>query len=291
VSASLASTLHDKRLQASRQWLQARQARQRAAGSAPEPAAHPPPVDVRVESPKQGGGDETPSEADRAAAARRLLYEAEAEKIDVDLAARGVGRFRRRSDFARPPKNNTDRNFIDKVWRAAHMLERKTWACRKKGKHGGELGTVALEVFRTLLYVIKKDNGELYPSLVTIAKLSRKSKQAVVKAIKVLVRMGFISICRRVKRIQTPFGTRAVQDSNAYVYHLPRSGIGALAMAVFCYRPSESTKLDAYKHKHENREESSSSSTSGSVEKRLCREEVDRWWLVEPFQTGNGGWR
>jgi hypothetical protein len=278
------SESNSARLQASREWMRARRltpSASEAVSVLPNLADGPPATPI----------GEKHSEAHGEAAARRRLYEAEAEKIDAELAARGVGRFRRRSDFARPPKNNTDRNFIDKVWRAAHMLERKTWACRKKGKHGGELGTVALEVFRTLLYVIKKGNGELYPSLVTIAKLSRKSKQAVVNAIKVLVRMGFITIHRRVKRIETRFGLRCVQDSNAYTFHLPTGGLGALAMAVFCYRPSESTKLDAYKHKHENREESSSSNSGASAEKRLGSEEVDRWWLVEPLQTGNGGWR
>jgi len=80
---------------------------------------------------------------------------------------------------------------------------------------------------------------------------------------------------------------RVVQDSNAYEFHLPVGGLGALAMAVFCPRPSESTKLDAIKHKGENPKESE----LGKTVKGLSREEIDRWWLAEPLQTGNGGWR
>jgi hypothetical protein len=146
---------------------------------------------------------------------RRRLYEAEAEIINAGLSGRGVDRFRRGSDFRAPPRNNLDRNFVARIWFVAKMIEQKTWASRKKGKHGGEIGAVGLEVLRTLLYVIKKVDGRLYPSLEVIAKLSRKSKQAIVTAIKVLERMGFITIHRRVKRIKTPFGVRVVQDKRA----------------------------------------------------------------------------
>jgi RIO-like serine/threonine protein kinase len=138
-----------------------------------------------------------------------------------------------------------------------------------------------------MLFVIKKVDGRLYPSLEAMATLSRKSKQAVVTAIKVLERMGFITVHRRVKRIQTPYGVRCVQDSNAYEFHLPTKGLGALAMAVFCPRHSESTKLDAIQHQIGNHTESD----HGSAVKELGREEIDRWWLAEALQTGNGGWR
>jgi hypothetical protein len=57
-------------------------------------------------------------------------------------------------------------------------------------------------------------------------------------------------------------------------------------MAVFC-RPSESTKLDAIKHTGE----SPTGSELGSAVKRLADEGVDRRWLPEPLQAGNGGWR
>ena len=124
------------------------------------------------------------------------------------------------------------------------MIERKSWAARAKGKHGGSLGPVAIEVLRTLLFVIKKVDGRLYPSYEALAKLSRKSKQAVVTAIKVLELMGFLTVHRRAKRVQTPIGIRVVQDSNAYEFHLPSKGLGALAMALFCPH-SEYTKLDA----------------------------------------------
>jgi hypothetical protein len=238
-------------------------------------------------TPIAGSAAEWHSEAHRAAAECKRLYQAEAEKINATLTSRGAGKFRHGSDFRSPPKNNLDRNFVARVWFVAKMIEQKSWNCRAKGKHGGSIGAVGLEVLRTLLFVIKKTDGRLYPSLETMAKLSRKSKQAVVTAIKVLELMGFITVHRRLKRIQTPYGLRVVQDSNAYEFHLPATGLGALAMAVFCPRPSESTKLDAIKHQIEIRTESE----LGNSVKRPSREEVDRWWLAEPLQTGNGSWR
>lgn len=294
------SESNSARLQASRDWMLARRSTPSAseavaASSEPAPAALP---DSRPKSHSETlvctakvsqvkTAAEWHSAPHRAAAECERLYQAEAEKIAAVLACRGAGKFRRGSGFKNPPKNNLDRNFVARVWFVAKMIEQKSWNCRAKGKHGGSVGAVGLEVLRTLLFVIKKIDGRLYPSLEAIAKLSRKSKQAVVKAIKVLELMGFITVHRRVKRIQTPYGVRVVQDSNAYEFHLPATGIGALAMAVFCPRPSESTKLDAIKHQGENRTESE----LGSAVKRSSAEEVNRWWLAEPLQTGNGGWR
>lgn len=236
------------------------------------------------------------SNAYRAALDLKQRYKQHSEEIDAALAdelAKGpdFARCHRGSRFfIDPPKNNTDRNFIQRVWFVADMIERKSWACRAKGKRGGYLGPVALEVLRTMLFRIKKVDGRLYPSLEALAVLSRKSKQAVVTAIKVLERMGFITVHRRVKRIATPLGVRVVQDSNAYEFHLPVKGLGASAMAIFCPSGSESTKSDAKKLQYEIVVESSH--RIGETEKkRLADEEVDRWWLHEPLPVSNGGFR
>jgi len=215
------------RLQASKEWLVARRAQQqgspRLARSAPSlinAAERTGNTDDERSKSSPGStrdkGAEWHSEAYKAAAECERLHRTEAEKIDAELAARGAGKFRRESGFKNPPKNNLDRNFVARVWFVAKMIEQKSWNCRAKGKHGGSIGAVGLEVLRTLLFVIKKVDGRLYPSLEAMAQLSRKSKQAVVTAIKVLERMGFITVHRRVKRIRTPHGVRVVQDSNAY---------------------------------------------------------------------------
>lgn len=268
------------RLQASKEWLQARKAA--ATGRTPI-------IDVTdsVTPLEPPGAAEPHGAAYRAAAECQRLHQTEADKIDAELTARRTGKFRRGSLFKAPPKNNVDRNYVARLWFVAKMVEQKSWNCRAKGKHGGSIGVVGIEVFRTLLYVIKKVDGRLYPSLETIAVLSRKSKQAVCQALKVLEHMGFLTIHKRVKRVQTPYGARVVQDSNAYEFHLPAKGLGALAMAVFCPRPSESTKLDASKHHGEKLAQID----NGGAVKELGSEVVDRWWLADPLQTGNGGWR
>jgi hypothetical protein len=103
--------------------------------------------------------------------------------------------------------------------------------------------------------------------------------------------MGFITVHKRIKRVQTPIGVRVVQDSNAYVFHLPIKGLGALAMAVFCPRASESTKSDAIRTSYRTGNETSTDRDPGEAEKGSAWKEADRWWLHEPLQIGNGGWR
>jgi hypothetical protein len=215
---------------------------------------------------------------------RRRHYD-QADEIDAALAdeiERGPDflKWHRGSLFMEPPKNNMDRNYIARIWWAAQTIERKSWACRKKWKHGGTLGTVAIELLRTLLFVIKKHDGRLFPSYETLAVLTRKSRQAIITAMQVLERMGFVTVHKRIKRIQTPLGPRVVQDSNAYEFHLPKKGLGALAMAVFCPPSSELTKSDATRLHIENKQE-----------KGQPMKEEDRWWLHEPLATGSGGWR
>ena len=174
------------------------------------------------------------------------------------------------------------------------MIERKSWACRKKGKHGGTLGTVAIELLRTLLYVIKKHDGRLYPSYETLAVLTRKSRQAIITAMQVLERMGFVTIHKRIKRIQTPLGPRVVQDSNAYEFHLPTKGLGALAMQVFCppsseYNKSAATRTVQTTGAERDRPKLDEAASGGGAKRQPMKE--DRWWLHDPLATGSGGWR
>jgi Helix-turn-helix domain len=141
-------------------------------------------------------------------------------------------RHHRKSEFRHPPTVNTDRNFIARIMFMADTIERKSYAVREKGKHGGTLGRSALTVLRVLLFVVQKREGCLYPSLETIAKLARMSKPTVIKAITTLVLMGFLTVYRRCKRIMTPLGIRVCQDSNCYEYH-PPTGLGALGWAIW----------------------------------------------------------
>ena len=185
----------------------------------------------------------------RAAAYKRDLAKSpeEAAALDAELQetlAEGPDftKYHRGSKFMEPPQVCTDRNFLTRVWFVALTLERKTWATREKGKHGGALGRSALELLRTLLFVVSKGEGRVYPSLDQLARLARMSRQTVVSAIERLKSLGFITVHRRIKRIHTSLGLRVVQDSNAYVYDLP-TGLGALGWATVCQ--SESNNFTA----------------------------------------------
>jgi hypothetical protein len=257
-------------------------------------AAPPPQVATPVRQKRRAG--DWHSEAYRTAAAARRRYVGQSEQIDQALAdelARGpdFARCHRGSLFKEPPKNNLDRNFLARLWFVAQTIERKSWACKKKGKHGGTLGRAALEVLRALLFVIKKIGGKLFPSIETLAMLCRMSKQTVITALKVLERMGFITAHKRIKRIQTPLGARVVQDSNAYEFHFPKTGLGKLAMAVFCGRSSESNKSDAMSTSYKPGEETNIDQDPKDAERGFAGKEADRWWLHAPLQTGNGGWK
>lgn len=176
---------------------------------------------------------------------RQITHPEDRAELDAAYAAAlaegpDFTRYHRGSEFREPPKVNTDRNHLTRLMFQAELIERKSWAVREKGKHGGVLGRSALTVFRVLLFVVSKREGCLYPSLETLARLARMSKPTVCKAIATLTLMGFLTVYRRIKRVRTPLGIKVVQDSNAYEYH-PPVGLGALGWQL--WRGSESTNL------------------------------------------------
>ena len=173
-------------------------------------------------------------------AANRLMANApdQADAI-IDYTEREVAkgpdfaRYHRGSEFREAPLVNLDRNDAARIMFVADLIERKTWANREKGAHGGQLGRAAIKLLRVLLFVAKKSKGRLFPSYDHLARLCLMSRNTVIKAMQKLVLFGFVTRHRRIKRVQTPLGMRVVQDSNAYEYHLPQKGLGALAYAIF----------------------------------------------------------
>jgi hypothetical protein len=228
------------------------------------------------------------SDVIRAAAEAHEQYGAEAEEINAALAeaiAEGpdFARCHRGSDFRAPPRVNTDRNFIARLMFMVRMIERKSFVVRKKGKHGGTLGKSALRLLEIMIFVANKSAGYLTPSYETLARLACMSRRAIVTAMGVLASMGFVTIHRRIKRVQTALGVKVVQDTNAYEYHLPTKRLGAWAWRVFG-EGSECKKFPAKEIIEQNNK------TEGSRERETSNE-ADRFWLDEPWPTGAGGWR
>jgi hypothetical protein len=212
----------------------------------------------------------------------------EAEEINAALAetlAEGpdFSRCRRGSDFRAPPKVNTDRNYIDRLMFMARMIERKSYVVRKKGKHGGTLGKAALRLLEIMIFVANKSAGYLAPSYDTLARLACMSRRTIITAMGVLEKMGFVTIHRRIKRVQTAFGPKIVQDTNAYEFHLPTKRLGAWAWRIFG-AGSECKSRPAKEIIEQNNK------TEGSRKGERSKE-ADRFWLDEPWPTGAGGWR
>lgn len=166
---------------------------------------------------------QTPEHAEQIAA----LLDQEMEK-GPDFAS-----YRRGSSFVEAPAVNLDRNHCARIMFAAETLERKSWRGRRKGRHGGVLGRNAIILLRVLMFVVKKQRGRLFPSYDRLALLCRLSRRSVISAMAKLIFYGFVTLVRRCKRTATAFGARVVQDTNAYVYHLPSKGWGLLASNVF----------------------------------------------------------
>jgi hypothetical protein len=212
--------------------------------------------------------------------------EARANALDADLAKEkaridGTGkayrlRFRGGSRFIEPPSNEVDICHRTRIWNAAEELERKSYDRRGKGRRNGQLGKVALELLRTILFRLNKiDGGKVYPSYETLAELTLYCQRAIIYAMKKLEEFGFVTIHRRCKWMETRYGRRCVQNSNAYEYHLPKTGIGKLAMAVFAPKSSsECMGIGEEQHIVQNRAEGP----------------LARFWLIEPIPTGDGGY-
>ncbi len=154
---------------------------------------------------------------------------------------------RRTADFSPVPVVAYRPEAAAEIMKQAREIERETYACRAKGKHGGGLGRTAIQLLEWFCFGMwPRAPYGMFPSLAHIAAGARMSKETVIEAMKTLQLFGFLTVQPRRKRIDTPLGVKVVQDTNCYVLSLAK-GLGALALAVFRPKgqPSESTKPTA----------------------------------------------
>lgn len=93
---------------------------------------------------------------------------------------------------------------------------------RRKGRRSGPLGSVAIEVLEYLANLVDFRTGRLEPSLDTLMRRLKRSRDAIVRALRNLRTHGFLDWLRR----YTPTGhegrgPQLRQVSNAYRLHLP----------------------------------------------------------------------
>lgn len=120
----------------------------------------------------------------------------------------------------------TDRQEVRKIVLAARRYELAT---RAPGSRNGDLGTVAIEVLELLANLVSFKTGRLDPSLETIMRKLKRSRDAVVRALKALRTHGFLDWLRRyVPTGNEGRGVQVQQTSNAYRLSLPARALRLL---------------------------------------------------------------
>lgn len=114
----------------------------------------------------------------------------------------------------------TNRQEVSQIVLAARRYELAT---RQPGARNGALGFVALEVLELLSHLIHYRTGRLEPSLDYLAAKLRRSRDAIVRALKALRLNGFLDWLRRYEPTGNEGrGPQVRQTSNAYRLFLPQ---------------------------------------------------------------------
>ena len=120
----------------------------------------------------------------------------------------------------------TSRQDIQKVVMAAQKYER---ANRARGRRNGPLGSIALEVLALFANLVNFKSGRLDPSLDYITDKLRRSRDAVVRALKALRAHGFLDWLRRFEPVPNDGqGPQVRQVSNAYRLSTPKRALALL---------------------------------------------------------------
>lgn len=119
------------------------------------------------------------------------------------------------------------------AWQIVEAAERYDEQTRKAGQRNGALGHVALAVLKYLVRRMDNRTGQLDPAIDTIAAKVRRSRSAVIEALKALRQHGFLDWLRRyVPTENEGRGPQVRQTSNAYRLFLPAAArrlLGRLA--------------------------------------------------------------
>lgn len=136
----------------------------------------------------------------------------------------------REGGFWRP----VTRREMDRIILAAERFELSRKAA---GRKNGPLGGVALEILRLFRHVVDFRTGRLDPSIDFLMARLRRSRAAIVAALKALRAHGYLEWLRRYVPVGQPGvrGPQVQQTSNAYRLSLPG---GAAAMTGWYFQPA-----------------------------------------------------
>lgn len=120
----------------------------------------------------------------------------------------------------------TDRQEVRKIALAARRYELAT---RQPGARNGALGFVALEVLELFANLVSFKTGRLDPSIEYLMAKLKRSRDAIVRALKALRAHGFLDWLRRyVPTGNEGRGPKVQQTSNAYRLSLPARALRLL---------------------------------------------------------------
>ncbi|NTG38695.1 helix-turn-helix domain-containing protein [Agrobacterium rhizogenes] len=113
----------------------------------------------------------------------------------------------------------TNREEVQRILLAAKRYERIE---RQPGSRSGPLGSVAIEVLEFFVNLVDYKTGRLEPSIDTLMLRLRRSRDAIVRALKSLRTHGFLDWLRRYEPTGNQGrGPQVQQASNAYRLSLP----------------------------------------------------------------------
>lgn len=117
------------------------------------------------------------------------------------------------------------RSELDKIMLAAVKYDT---AMKQPGKRTGPLGLVALQVLALLANKVNRRTGQLDPSIEFLMAKLRRSRDAIVRALKALREHGFLDWLRRYVPTGNQSGPQVQQTSNAYRLSLPARALRLL---------------------------------------------------------------
>ncbi|MBD8555162.1 helix-turn-helix domain-containing protein [Rhizobium sp. CFBP 8762] len=135
----------------------------------------------------------------------------------------------------------TNRQDMRRIVLAARRFE---VANKERGKRNGPLGAVAIEVLDLLANMVDYRSGRLEPSIETMMGKLRRSRDAIVRALKALRTHGFVDWLRRfIPTHNDGAGPQLQQTSNAYRLMLPARAEASLGRYGNAPPPSDDAEV------------------------------------------------
>ncbi len=120
---------------------------------------------------------------------------------------------------------STNRQEVRQIVLAARKYD---LAGKRTGERNGPLGGVAIEILDLMANLVHFRSGRLDPSLEYLMGKLKRSRDAIVRALKALRSHGFIDWLRRYVPTSNQSGPQVQQTSNAYRMSLPRKALQLL---------------------------------------------------------------